>query len=382
MTRVLVAGFSARAAAESAANAGFEVTSVDAFSDLDQHPDVRTVTMPAGTRFTAAAVARAAADIECDAVAYLANFENHPAAVEALARGRTLWGNPPDVLRRVRNPKVLAETLRRRGFETPLVRLKADTTYDDDNARYVVSGFPWTTRWLMKPLASGGGRGIRRWRSEVLPRGYYLQERIDGTPGSIVFVAAGGRAVPLGISRQLVGDEAFGASGFQYCGTILGDTPFEEALMTDAVALASAVAEEFGLVGMNGIDFIARDGVPYVVEVNPRWCASMELVERVCGVSVFGAHAAACADGRLPDPVARRGPAVVGKAIVFARGDACVGDPRSWLADRVVRDVPHPGQRIPQGSPVCTVFAWGADAAACHAALAARAQRIYTQLKS
>ncbi len=382
MTRVLIAGFSARAAAESAANAGFAVTAVDAFADLDQHPDVRTVTMPPGTRFTAGAVARTAQDVECDAVAYLANFENHPPAVEALARGRTLWGNPPEVLRRVRNPAVLSETLRRRGLKTPVVRLKADTTYEGDDARYVVPGFSRTKEWLLKPLASGGGRGIRPWKGDALPRGYYLQERIEGTLGSSVFVAAGGRAVPLGLSRQLVADEAFGASDFQYCGTIIGDAPFEDALMADAAELASAAAEEFGLVGVNGIDFIAQDGVPCAVEVNPRWCASMELVERVYGVSVFGAHAAACADGRLPDPVARRGPAVIGKAIVFARGDVCVDDPRAWLADRVVRDVPHPGQRISEGSPICTVFASGADPAACRAALAARAQRIYTQLKS
>jgi predicted ATP-grasp superfamily ATP-dependent carboligase len=382
VTRVLIAGFSARAAAESAANAGFAVTAVDAFADLDQHPDVRTLTMPPGTRFTAGAIARTARDVECDAVAYLANFENHPPAVQALASARTLWGNSPEVLRRVRNPVALSEALRRRGFMTPLVRLKADTTYNDDDASYVVPGFTRTKPWLLKPLASGGGRGIRPWRGDALPRGYYLQERIEGTPGSVVFVAAGGRAVPLGISRQLVGDEAFGASGFQYCGTIIGDRRFEDALMEDAAALASAAAEEFALVGVNGIDFIAHDGVPYAVEVNPRWCASMELVERVYGVSVFGAHAAACAEGRLPDPIARRGPAVVGKAIVFARADAVVDDPRGWLADRVVRDVPHPGQRIPQGSPVCSVFASGAEAAACHGALAAQARRIYSQLKS
>ncbi len=51
-------------------------------------------------------------------------------------------------------------------------------------------------------------------------------------------------------------------------------------LADTASALASAVTGEFGLVGVNGIDFIVRDGIPYAIEVNPRWCASMELVER------------------------------------------------------------------------------------------------------
>ena len=106
------------------------------------------------------------------------------------------------------------------------------------------------------------------------------------------------------------------------------------ALVDRAGALARAVAEEFGVVGVNGIDFVARDGVPYAIEVNPRWCASMELVERAYGLSVFGAHAAACADGVLPEfdlARARRGAAAVGKAVVFARRDVAVGDTREWL---------------------------------------------------
>ena len=53
-------------------------------------------------------------------------------------------------------------------------------------------------------------------------------------------MAAGGRAVPLGITRQLVGEAAFGATGFQYCGNMLGGGLFEDAVMDRAAALASA----------------------------------------------------------------------------------------------------------------------------------------------
>ena len=102
----------------------------------------------------------------------------------------------------------------------------------------------------------------------------------------------------------------------------------------------------------------------------------MELVERAYGLSVFEAHAAACANGVLPEfnlLRARRGAAAVGKAVVFARRDVAVGDTRQWLADASVRDVPHPGERIPAGGAVCTVFAAGREAASCHSALARRA---------
>src|SRR5437016_5823883 len=100
MKRILIAGVSTRAAAESAAQAGFMVTAIDAFGDLDQHASVRSVSLP--QKFSAHAAARAALAVECDAVAYLSSFENHPGAVSTLAAGRALWGNTPDVLSRVR----------------------------------------------------------------------------------------------------------------------------------------------------------------------------------------------------------------------------------------------------------------------------------------
>ncbi len=374
--RVLVAGVSTRAAAESAARAGFAVTAIDAFADLDQHPSVQAHSLQ--DTFSPDAASRLAATIECDAVAYGSNYENHPDAVIRLARGRALWGNAPDVLERVRDPLLLTQTLRRRGCAAPDVH---------DESRILRPESPHHRAWLVKPRASGGGHRVRLWRRGArVPRGCYLQEFVEGTPGSVVFVAAGGRAVPLGVSRQLIGEEPFGASGYQYCGNILGAASPGDAA---ACALADAVCGEFGLVGVNGIDFVAKQGVPYAVEVNPRWCASMELVERAFGLSVFGAHAAACRDGVLPDfdlARARCAAGAVGKAVVFALHDVAVGDTHAWLpeADRArtsgVRDVPHPGARIRAGRPVCTVFATARDEAECHASLVRHAERVYAEL--
>jgi predicted ATP-grasp superfamily ATP-dependent carboligase len=331
-----------------------------------------------GARFTPAAAARAARSIECDAVTYLSSFENHPKAVGALSSGRELWGNPPSVLRRVRDPFEMARVLRKRGHTALSIRTRP--------AR--------TGRWLLKPILSGGGGRVRVWQpGKRVPRGFYLQEFVEGTPGSIVFVAARGRAVPIGISRQLTGEPAFGATGFKYCGSILapaGDAQFardnvDSTLVRTASALARTIAEEFELVGVNGLDFVARDGVPYAIEVNPRWTASMELVERAYGLSVFGAHAAACVNGVLPASrdftlgSARRGVQAFGKAIVFARHDVTIGDTRDWMA-RGVSDVPHAGERISAGRPVCTVFATGRDALDCDAALVERAGRVYADL--
>ena len=361
--RVLLAGVSTRAMAESAALAGYAVWSLDAFGDLDQHPDVKAVSLArdVGVPFSVDAVVRAAERIETDVVAYLSPFENHPASVERLARGRALWGNSASVLRRVREPGVVSRA----------------------------AGVSNSDRWLVKPRASGGGHGIEWWSpGNPVPVGSHVEPFVAGEPGSIIFVAAGRDLVPLGLTSQLVGDVSFGATGFRYCGSILHDTPNAQRrsqLLDSALHVARSVVAEFDLVGVNCIDFVAREGVAVPIEVNPRWSASMELVERAGGVSVFGMHAAACAAGELPRfdiTGAHVTTTVSGKAVVFARHDVTCGDTTAWLGDSTVRDVPHPGEHIPAGRPVCTIFAIGADADACYAGLIGRANRVYETLGS
>jgi uncharacterized protein len=379
-TTVLIAGVSTRAMAESAARAGYEVIALDAFGDLDLGcwATARSLPRDFGVPFSAAVAARIARGIDCALVAYVASFENHPRAVRALAAGRELLGNPAAVLEHVRDPLQLARTLRRRGLPCPAVRLSPPARGADRR------------RWLVKPRASGGGHGITAWHGgSGLPRSTVLQERIAGVSGSIVFAAAGRRAVPLGLSRQLVGGTTFGAGRFRYAGSILagkGDPQFAEddALLAAAAHLAQVVTEEFDLIGVNGIDFIARGGVPFPVEVNPRYSASMELVERAYGISVFGCHARACR-GELPDfdlGRARQHAAALGKAIVYARRGVTAGDTSTWLGDDSVRDVPHPGERISRRRPICTIFATGTDAAACAEALVRRSALVYGTLEA
>jgi predicted ATP-grasp superfamily ATP-dependent carboligase len=362
---VLIVGVSTRAAAESAVRAGYDVVTVDAFGDLDQ--PAACVTLPEGRPWSAAAASRHARERHADAVVYLSNVDNDLRAVAALANGRQLWGNPPDVLRRARDPLAARNAFSAAGIDAPEV---------------VVGGELPPGDWLVKPLRSGGGARVRRPRTPAVPRGCYAQGFISGMAGSVVFVAARGRMAVLGITRQLVGDAAFGASGFRYCGSLLCPPRPAPGLCLRAEAVARTAADAFGLVGVNGVDFIDGGRAIHPIEVNPRWTASMELVERARGLSVFGVHAAACTTGKLPaDGALDNEPARVhGKAIVFARRHVTVGDTHEWLADPTVCDIPRPGVRIAPGQPVCTVLAHGVDDDACYQGLVGRAGGIYAHL--
>jgi predicted ATP-grasp superfamily ATP-dependent carboligase len=375
MPEVLLTGVSMRAAAQSAVKAGYHTHTIDAFADLDlPRGRKRMARVNADGRFDAHGAWSDSTGVEVDAVVYGSGFEDESSAVGLLSRGRTLWGNPPEVLTKVRSPRRLFEGLAGQGFLVPRI-------FEPEDAPAPASRIDW----LEKPFRSGGGHGIRPWQGAGITAGCYLEEFINGRPGSIVFVARGGRAVPLGISRQLAGDPAFGATWFQYCGSILSHPSdlFEHGLAVGATAhaIAMAVARDYALVGLNNVDFIARRGEAYPVEVNPRWSASVELIERAHGFSMFGLHADACSRGTLPDdrmPLCSR--RAVGKAIVFARADLMAHQTHDWLLSRDVADVPRPQTLIRRGHPICTVFAEAPTADECYAALRRRAERVYADV--
>lgn len=371
---VLIAGLSCRALAISAVRAGYKVTAVDGFGDRDlrEVADVLVVRDRAG-RYRPQQAARLASKLPAATVTYTSSFENSPRAVALLAQGKTLLGNPAEVVRHVRNPIELMRVLRLHNLVTP-VTLAAPPRSD----RVGLS-------WLLKPRRSGGGHGIEPWYpASPVPRNKYLQERIEGIPGSVIFAADGRNAVSLAMSRQLVGDVRFGAHGFRYCGSLLGPTtrlfPREKRLLEAAVALAELVTREFHLVGVNGIDFLARCGRLYPIEVNPRYSASMELLERAGDLSVFEVHALASTGVLLPPPAPAT--AIEGKAIVFARRDVIVGDSDPWMRVNWLADVPAAGERIARGRPICTVFARGSSPAVCVRRLVRRAASVYRAAES
>jgi len=362
---VLVVGVTARALGRSAIGAGYDVITVDGFGDRDlleplprprQHHTIQPFDPPLTVQY--------ADSISADFVAYAANLENHPDVLARLARGRVLLGNAPAVLSAVRDAGRVSSALTAAGLPTAAVHASAPSGHDAAPAL------------LVKPRRGGGGVGVRPWHGDAGVReDEFLQELVPGVSASLAFAADGKNVTPLALSLQLIGDSAFGAGGYRWCGNIVGPgvLPGDEVLRS-AVAAATALTRAFELRGVNGIDFIVREDTAVVIEVNPRWTASMELAERARGASLFPTHVAACS-GRL-EPPGDPADGVFGKAVVYAPDRGVVGDTDGWLADPDVADVPASGSELPRGGPICTVFARGRDAQECRAALVDRAARV------
>lgn len=371
---LVVIGGSARAFAVSAARAGRRVYAADLFDDLDLRA---TATATACVRDLAGGyptgLVAAARSFPAAAFCFLGALENHPDVIRAIARDRTLLGSPPASLAGVRDPWSLQRLVQDAGLASP--ECHADPR-----------GLPRDGSFLAKPLAGAGGRGIVPWETATPTPAHATvwQRRVVGAAWSASYIVAAAGSRLLGASRQLLGLPWCHARAFAYCGSI--DEPLAgvpSAVRHQFTALGAALAG-CGLRGAVGVDAIVdAAGVVWVVEVNPRPCASMELIERATGESIAAAHLAACGAGAVPTPMASAGPPRWAKAVLYAPHAITIDaawlarvaawqEPWSAAGHPAIADIPAAGRTIPAGGPVCTLFAAADTAAAAVDQLQAR----------
>jgi predicted ATP-grasp superfamily ATP-dependent carboligase len=115
--------------------------------------------------------------------------------------------------------------------------------------------------------------------------------------------------------------------------------------------------------------------------VNPRYSASMELVERAYGLNVFDLHVRSF-DGELPAFSLEKRldhPRFHGKGIVYADDDVVMPNTAEWRREGR-RDIPLSGEKIKARHPICTVLAQGESRDLCWNHLVAAADRVRQEL--
>jgi predicted ATP-grasp superfamily ATP-dependent carboligase len=126
------------------------------------------------------------------------------------------------------------------------------------------------------------------------------------------------------------------------------------------------------------------------IEVNPRYTASVEVLEQIVGSTAVAMHVAACtADVAAVGFQGLAAGDFWGKGILFAPQNATVSSTffewamaRSSLEveDFTLADLPKAGETIPAGRPVLTVFASGRTFADCEARLQQRLAEVESHL--
>lgn len=342
-TTVGVIGASARAAVQSLARAGLSAWGVDLFGDVDGRRWAPIEVCPYNEY--PQGLLRKAQRFPPSLFLYTGGLENYPDLIATLMTFHQLWGNDPSVVRTVRDPWLLTQR------------------FPEIMAPVLPRGQPCpdTGRWLRKPLRSGGGLGIRWAKVAELPdQRHYLQLYMEGQPASAVCFDER----LLGITSQWIGQSWLHASGFVWCGNI-GPWMPDDRLWSLCQQCCQNFQRAFGLRGVWGFDFVYHQGVIRVVEINPRYPASVEVLERASEQSLLAPYARPCMHSSW----------LVGKAIYYAPTDLIFPHTGPWLDTLAAppcpwkwnsyADIPAAGTLIRRHQPVLTLLARGRTISHC-----------------
>jgi predicted ATP-grasp superfamily ATP-dependent carboligase len=353
---ILVIALSARALSASARAADYAPLAADLFCDLDLRETAVAWKRidgdlagglewePLMTALDSLSAGRNPIGAVCGA-----GFEDRPALVERISERWPVIGNGSDAVARAKDPEVLATICR--NFAIPHPRFSVAPQGDQE--------------WLRKRRGGSGGAHVG---AEGPAGDIYWQEQVNGGPVSALVLGTDGKAMVLGFSRQW--PDPLPDAPFRYGGAV---RPAMLGLAIEGALERAArdVVKELGLVGLNSVDFLVASDGWWLIEVNPRPGATLDIFEPPQG-SLFALHVDACR-GQLPENPPSFAGAAAAQTVYALRVIASM-PPLSWpgwTADRQ-----PPDTRVDAGTPLCTVFARAETVADARQLVQERAARV------
>ena len=233
-----------------------------------------------------------------------------------------------------------------------------------------------TNQFILKPLQGSGGLGIFLLNNEscdelkqvdeicqnISLENYILQEYIEGTNVSSSVLSSHDEQKNL-INSRLITEHDLGNESYEYSGNILpldensfrmfngNRTEINSDELNDEMKNTSEdLINEFGLIGSNGVDYILdNDGKLKIIEINPRFQGTYELVENSLGINLLDAHIKACEGEILEIPNPNQ---YSFKKIIYARKQVNIGN----LNIPNVYDIPYEGVKIEKDQPLVTLI--------------------------
>ena len=361
---LIVVGASVRSACQSAIRSGYNPIGIDLFGDIDLAEACQAIRIEDYPAEICSALENLESSIPW---MYTGGIENYPDLIEEVSNRRDLIGNTGSVISRIRDPFWISNVLA--DANLPSLRVARCEDLAPGN------------NWLIKRLRGAAGHGIQRLdlgEPLLADSGEsYLQQFVEGPSFSAVYLALPDEVVFVGLSQQLVGESFLNAGEFEYCGSIgpIGNEAPElhGKLNQDTIELVKSCGRVLertaNLRVLFGIALVVADGIPFVVEVNPRYTASVEVFERSLSLPLVAWHVQACTKVDSLDPAMLKAAIdkryasphlLTGKGIFFSPCDLTIGDLHSGsLEDSIIADIPYPKTSIANGSPICTFIVTG-----------------------
>ncbi|TAN66090.1 MAG: ATP-grasp domain-containing protein [Methylobacter sp.] len=339
METLLIVASSGRMLAQAVKNAGLKPLVIDLFADLDTQDyaeDFRQVAS-LSEQDLAPAVDYFIERYAVTHVIYGSGFEGYLESLGYLDSRLIMLGNHPEVFARQQDKPVFFSTLDRLNIPHPEVVFSAPDCVGD---------------WLRKPMQGQGGVGIKRYHAgDGAAASVYWQKFQAGTLHSALFLADGRQVQVVGFNSQwpvrLSETEEFVFSG------VVNSADLSDAHKAAITDWLKQMVAAFALRGLNSLDFIQADECIYVLEINPRPSASMQLYDE----DLLHRHIQACGEGAL---LAQRGKAqllvgLTGYQVVYAEHDLIIPAHFEWPF--WCMDLPKPGNMCRAGQPLCSIIA-------------------------
>ncbi|GEM20546.1 hypothetical protein NONS58_19650 [Nitrosococcus oceani] len=375
---ILILANSGRALAQSAAASGYRVVVADNYGDRE----TRQAALAWIRIFSGANVGhwrqKIVRFIEAEkypvGLIFGSGFENRPDIMEELSRRGILLGNTPHCVRLLKDPRRFFPLLGKLTIPAPEVQLQLP-----DNP----------LGWLCKAIGGAGGHHIfpatipnirrqqlwvRQGWTTAAPVPYYYQRKLEGQPGSVLFLANGKEVQILGYHYLWLAPTP--AMPYRYGGIAapLNLTPSAGALLRNYL---QAIVTATGLRGLNGLDFIHGSQGIQVLEINPRPPASLDLYQD--RFSPFDAHVKACLGSSLPIQIA---------PIAVARAFSILYSPHPWrIPPNIVwpafcTDLPAENTLIKREEPLCSIHAMATSTETCQQLIRRRQNQVLEWLTS
>jgi uncharacterized protein len=270
-------------------------------------------------------------------VVYGSGFEQHLDSLRCISDGLTLLGNQPDVFVKLHDKPaffILLDKLQIPYPEVSFVR-------PDQNEG-----------WLLKPRQGQGGVGIRRYSSNKTSEPeVYWQKYQQGMSHSALFLADGKHSQIVGFNRQwttaLNGTDEFIFSG------IINSTELSLKQKNQISVWLDKLVPELSLKGLNSLDFIQHEQASYVLEINPRPPASMQLYD----ADLLVRHIKACQGELFDYGMLQDG--ITAYQIVYAQQNTQI--PAGFAWPEGVVDIPNTDAIISTGQPICSMIMHGKE---------------------
>lgn len=346
MDTLLVIANSGRMLAQAAYKAGYKAIVVDCFADTDTQAFAYQFYQVKSLAIEDIRTLVKSLKHQCNYCVYGSGFEAYQDSLFFLSRHFQLLGNTPQIFAALHNKYDFFQRLQKLRILFPEVFFSKKTL------RNSYKSSPYL---LKKAFCSQGGLDIepvKRFKLERQNKSAYYQAYLKGQAMSALFIANGKHANVLGFNTQWISSLNI-QQPFAFCGIInhanLGC--WQRQILKNWINQLTASYELYGLCSL---DFVFYKHQCYVLEINPRPPASMQLYDSM----LLNLHIQACTH-KLKNFQNTQKPNNLHTAyqIVYAPRKIVISEGMNWPSNSC--DLPKARTIIHKGQPICSMIATG-----------------------